>query len=186
MKTGRLRKATSFWKSLFFMGNICKMRKSMMNYLTEEGLKCDLVDGDIVFEFNDCHFCTSFNLSDDYAECTICYRCEDDDYEKLDMNDKTFMADGVNTDMENHATVYAFNDSILVATSFYFTNENMMIDLFSKHFEELTSSIDEAIDIVCAKMEDQKKVQSRRIGFNVDSTIIEDAEPDLNQVAAKA
>ncbi len=50
MKTGRLRKATSFWKSLFFMGNICKMRKSMMNYLTEEGLKCDLVDGDIVFE----------------------------------------------------------------------------------------------------------------------------------------
>lgn len=186
MKTGRLRKATSFWKSLFFMGNICKMRKSMMNYLTEEGLKCELVDGDIVFEFNDCHFCTSFILSNDYTECIISYRCEDDDYEKLDMNDKTFMADKVNTDMENHATVYAFNDSIQVTTSFYFTSENMMIDLFSKHFEELTANIDEAIDIVCAKMEEQKKVQNRRIGFNVDSYKEEEMELDINQVAAKA
>lgn len=186
MKTGRLRKATSFWKSLFFMGNICKMRKSMMNYLTEEGLKCELVDGDIVFEFNDCHFCTSFILSNDYTECIISYRCEDDDYEKLDMNDKTFMADKVNTDMENHATVYAFNDSIQVTTSFYFTSENMMIDLFSKHFEELTANIDEAIDIVCAKMEEQKKVQNRRIGFNVDSYKEEEIELDINQVAAKA
>lgn len=186
MKTGRLRKATSFWKSLFFMGNICKMRKSMMNYLTEEGLKCELVDGDIVFEFNDCHFCTSFILSNDYTECIISYRCEDDDYEKLDMNDKTFMADKVNTDMENHATVYAFNDSIQVTTSFYFTSENMMIDLFSKHFEELTANIDEAIDIVCAKMEEQKKVQNRRIGFNVDSYKEEEIGIDINQVAAKA
>lgn len=185
MKTGRLRKATSFWKSLFFMGNICKMRKSVMKYLTEEGLKCDLVDGDVVFEYNECHFCTSFILSDNYAECIINYRCEDDNYEKLDMNDKTFMADKVNTDNENHATVYAFNDSIQVTTSFYFTSKNMMIDLFSKHFEELTSSIDEAIDIVCAKMEDQKKVQ-RLIGFNVDSYKNENIEPDSNQIAAKA
>ncbi len=168
------------------MGNICRMRKSMMSYLREEGLKCDLVDGDVVFEFNDCHFCTSFILFGNYAECTISYRCEDNDYERLDMNDKTFMADKVNADMENHATVYAYNDCILVATSFYFTNENMMINLFSKHFEELTNSIDEAIDIVCGKMEDQKKVRSRRIGFNVDSYKEENIEPDLNQVVAES
>jgi len=186
MKTGRLRKATSFWKSLFFMGNVSKMRKCLMAYLTEEGLKCELVDGDVIFEFNDCHFSTSFVVNDDFSECLISYRCEDEDYEKLDMADKTFMADKVNTDMENHAIVYAFNDSIQVTTSFYFTSKDMMIDLFSKHFEELTESLNEAIDIVCSKMEEQKKVQSRRIGFNTESYKHEDAEPDSNQVAAKA
>jgi len=186
MRTCRLGKATSFWKSLFFMGNVCKMRKCLKGYLEEEGLKCEIVDGDVKFEFNDCRFTTSFILNDGYSECLISYRCGNDDYEKLNIADKTFIADKVNTEMQNHAIIYAFNESIQVSTSFYFSSKRMMIDLFSKHFEELTESLNEAIDIVHSKMEEQKKVQSRRIGFCIESYEHEDAEPDLNQVAAKA
>ncbi|MBQ5351813.1 MAG: hypothetical protein IIU38_06430 [Bacteroidaceae bacterium] len=61
----------------------------------------------------------------------------------------------------------------------------MMIDLFSNHFEELTESIDEAVTILCSKMEEQKKVQSRRIGFNTEPDENVDAKSDMDQVSAK-
>lgn len=183
MKTVRLRKATSFWRSLFFVGNICKMRKSIMNYLSEEGLKCELTDGDVVFEFNERHFIASFVIYEDYAECLITYQCEDEEYKKLSMADKTFVADKVNTDLENHATVYAFNDSIRVSTSFYFTSKSMMLNLFSNHFEELTSSLDEAIEITCNKMDEQKRLQGRKIGFNVSED--NDLTSDNQEIAAR-
>ena len=85
MKTGKLRKVTGFWKSLFFMGNVCKIRKCLMGYLGEEGLKCEFVDGEIIFEYNYCHFTISFVVNDGFSECHISYRCDDDDYEKLNM-----------------------------------------------------------------------------------------------------
>ena len=186
MKTGKLRKVTGFWKSLFFMGNVCKIRKCLMGYLEEEGLKCEFVDGEIIFEYNDCHFTTSFVVNDGFSYCHISYRCDDDDYEKLNMADKAFVADKVNTDMGNQAIVYAFKDNIQVNTSFYFTSKNMMIDLFSKHFEELTENLNEAIHIVCSKVEEQKKVRCRRIGFNTEPYKHEEAEHDLKIVAAQA
>lgn len=38
MKIGNLRKTTGVWKSLFFMGNVCKMRQALISYLLEEGV----------------------------------------------------------------------------------------------------------------------------------------------------
>ncbi len=157
-----------------------------MGYLEEEGIKCELVDGCIVFEFHDMSFNASFVVNDGYAECTVSYRCQDEDYEKLSMEVKTYMADKVNTDTENHATVWAYNDSFQVSTSFYFTSKRMMIGLFSKHFEELTESLDETIDIVCYKIEEQKKVKKHQIGFHAESEQREDPVSDPNKVAAKA
>lgn len=186
MKIGRLRKATSIWRRLSFMGNICKMRKSMMSYLTEEGLKCELVDGEVAFEFCGSNFSASFSISDNYAECTIGYCCKDEDYKKLGKNDKALVANRVNTVMENRATVYAFKDRIEASTSYYFTSKKMMIDLFSKHFEDLTASLNEAMDMACAMMDKQKKVRSRRIGFYTETIKSEDADPGQSQVAAIA
>lgn len=186
MKTGKLRRTTSFWRSLFFMGNVCKMRKSLMGFLHEEGLKCKLSDGAILFEFNDCHFAASFSVEQHYGECVICYRCTDEDYERLGIGDKTFIADKVNADMENHVTVLAFDDRIDVVTSFYFTDENMMLDLFAKHFEEMTASIAKTVDIICTKVQEQKNRPSRKIGFDIEAYHQEEPETDNSQVAAKA
>ena len=52
MKSGRLRKVVSFWKSMFFMGNVYKMRKSLMEYLREEGLDCEVKDGEILIKYS--------------------------------------------------------------------------------------------------------------------------------------
>lgn len=170
VRVGKLRKMTGFWKGLFFMGNQCKMRKALMKYLHEEGLKCKLEDGIVIFEFNECNFIAEFNIHEGYAECEISYCCGDNDYEALDIQDKTFTADKVNTDKENHCIVLAFNDNLKLRTSFYFTNKRMMLDLFSQHFEELTDSLETALDIVCEKIERQKAYKNRRIGFNANSS----------------
>lgn len=142
------------------------MRKALMKYLHEEGLKCKLEDGIVIFEFNECNFIAEFNVHENYAECEISYCCGDEDYEALDIQDKTFTADKVNTDKENHCIVLAFNDNIKLRTSFYFTNKRMMLDLFSLHFEELTDTLEKALEIVCGKIERQKAYKTRRIGFN--------------------
>lgn len=186
MKIGRLSRATNFWRSFSFVGNTSKMRKALIAYLQDEGLKCDLSDGNVLFEYNDSLFVAAFASEEDYAECTILYRCTDEDYEKLDLADKTFMADKVNTDMENHATVLAYNDSFHVSTSFYFTDRTMMINLFSQHFEELTDSLSEALDIVGSKLDDQRPSQSRSIGFGADAYKPSTAESTDGQAVAKA
>lgn len=186
MKTGRLRKATSFWKSFFFMGNVCKMRNALMSYLQEEGLKCEIADGEIMFKFNDSHFTTVLTSNGEIGECTICFECEDDEYEKLDQKEKTYMADKVNIDMDNHATVFAYSGSFEVKASFYFTNKEMLINLFSAHFEDLTESVGEALSIVKDQIKIQRQTRGRRIGFNTDSCQMNNNAPDEMQVAAKA
>ena len=45
--------------------------------------------------------------------------------------------------------------------------------------------IDEAVTILCSKMEEQKKVQNRRIGFSTEPDENEDAKSDMDQVSAK-
>lgn len=144
------------------------MRKALMKYLHEEGLKCKLEDGIVIFEFNECSFIAEFNIQEDYAECIISYCCGDDDYESLDIQDKTFTADKVNIDKENHCVVLAYNDNVRLRTSFYFTNKRMMLDLFSLHFEELTDSLENVLEIVFEKIERHKTHKNRRIGFNAE------------------
>lgn len=58
MRTGRLRKMNGFWKSLSFIGNECKMRNALMEYLQEEGFKCQLEDGIVIFDYNESHYST--------------------------------------------------------------------------------------------------------------------------------
>ena len=58
MKTGRLRQMNGFWRSLSFIGNECKMRNALMEYLKEEGLKCQLEDGIVIFDYNESHYST--------------------------------------------------------------------------------------------------------------------------------
>ena len=184
MKSGRLRKVVSFWKSMFFMGNVYKMRKALMSYLKEEGLNCEVKDGEILIEFNESYFSSSINENDGYNECTIMYQCTDEDYAKLDIQDKTFMADKVNTDLENHATVYAYDESFYITTSFYFTSKQMLLNLFASHFEELVNSLNESIDILRSKIEEHKNNPTRKIGFNVDS-YKQESQQNETQVAAK-
>ena len=129
MKIGRLSRATNFWRSFSFVGNTSKMRKALIAYLQDEGLKCDLSDGNVLFEYN---------------------------------------------------------DSFRVSTSFYFTDRTMMINLFSQHFEELTDSLSEALDIVGSKLDDQRPSQSRSIGFGADAYKPSAAESADGQAVAKA
>lgn len=185
MRVGRLRRVTGFWNELFFVGNRCKMRNALMKYLKEEGIKCKLEDSIILFEYNDCCFTAEFKLRDNYAECEISYYCGDDDYEALDMQDKTFISDKVNTDKENHCIALSYNDSLELRTLFYFTSKRMLLELFKIHFEELTDSLDLAIDIVLGKIECHKAHKSHRIGFNMYSSSAPHKEPNKAQALNK-
>jgi len=181
MRTGRLRKMNGFWKSLSFIGNECKMRNALMEYLQEEGLKCQLEDGIVIFDYNESHYSTHFQVHDGFAECKICYETSAEDYEALELQDKTFIADKTNTDVENHCKVLAFNDSLRVETTFYFTNKQMMINLFSQHFDELNESLGVAMDIACEKVDTHKANKNRSIGFVAEAKKRQEVEPQRVQ-----
>lgn len=101
-----MRIVASVWKRITFKGNISKMRSSLVDYLTTEGVNSQISGDVLLLEYDNCHFMVDFNLDSNYLECTITYEIEDDDNEVLDITDKTFISDRVNTDMENHAIVY--------------------------------------------------------------------------------
>lgn len=186
MRIFKLHKVTGFWKSLSFKSNICKIRKALSNYLTEEGIDNRIEDGLVVFKFDDSHFLVEFKIEDDYPECIITYQIEDQDYESLDVSDKTYIADKVNTDNQNHCVVYTFSDSIILKTTFYFTNRQMMLDLFSQHFVELTENRNLTLNIAQQKIDEHKELGERRIGFNVDITNQQKQQSEEEKVVAKA
>ena len=88
--------------------------------------------------------------------------------------------------MENHCIVYTFNDSIKVTTSFYFTGKKMMLKLFSKHFQEITESLDLTLHITKSKIKNHNERKSRKIGFTMDNYVQSEDNPESVQIAAKA
>lgn len=158
------------------------MRKALAEYLQEEGLKCDIENGDVVFEFNECKFTAMFSYEEGYAECNIFHKRSNEDYKNMPIDKKTFLADKVNAVLENHTSVVAYDESLLVVTSFYFTSRSMLFGLFSRHFEELTETLCEVCDRL-SPMTAKNKPQSRPIGFCADSEESAD-ETDEGQFAA--
>lgn len=161
-------KLSGFWGG--FTSNIGKLRKTAIDYFKSEGIKCEVKDGELLFWFKDNVYTLQLCEGDDYAECGIVYECNADEYAALSTEEKTFIADKVNTDLYNHATVYAYNDSIKIDSTFYFTSKKMWTELFIKHFNELNEAVAMAMDIICEKIADDDKDDAekpKQIGFCV-------------------
>ena len=153
-----------------FTSNIGKLRKAVMDYFASEGIACEIKDGELLFKFNDSIYTLQLATGDDYAECNIVYECNAEEYTSLDLTDKIFIADKVNTDLYNHATVYAYGDSIKVDSTFYFTSKKMWVELFIKHFNELNESVDMAMEIISDKIASEAEEEAekpKKIGFCV-------------------
>ncbi len=166
-----------------FTSNISKLRKAAMDYFASEGIACEIKDGELLIKFNDSIYTLQLGTGDDYAECAIIYECNAEEYASLDITDKTFIADKVNTDLFNHATVYAYNDSIKIDSTFYFTSKKMWVELFVKHFNELNESVRMAMDIISDMIADAEEDEKpKRIGFFMQ----EDETANGNDVAAVA
>ena len=153
-----------------FTSNISKLRKAAMEYFASEGIACEIKDGELLFKFNDSIYTLQLGTGDDYAECAIVYECNAEEYVALDITDKTFVADKVNTGLYNHATVYAYDDSIKIDSTFYFTTKKMWVELFVKHFNELNESVDMAMEIISGKIASEAEEEAekpKKIGFCV-------------------
>ena len=169
-----------------FTSNISKLRKTAMDYFASEGMACEIKDGELLFKFNDSIYTLQLGTGDDYAECAIVYECNAEEYTSLDLTDKTFVADKVNTDLYNNATVYAYDDSIKIDSTFYFTSKKMWVELFVKHFNELNESVRMVIEIISDKIASEAEEEAekpKKIGF----CVYEQNEPaNGNDVAAVA
>ena len=151
-----------------FTSNITKLRKVAMDYFASEGIACEIKDGELIFQFNDSFYTLQLAAGDDYAECAIVYECAADEYVSIELTDKTFIADKVNTDLYNHATVYAYGDSIKIDSTFYFTSKKMWTELFIKHFNELNESVQLAFDIIGDMVTSADEAEKpKKIGFCV-------------------
>ena len=71
-----------------------------------------------------------FYLDDEYPYCDIEFSTKDEDYQKLELSQKTLIADNVNTDEYRHSIVKGFNNSLSAETHFYFTNKKCCLYCF--------------------------------------------------------
>ena len=55
-----------------FTGNVDKIRKALLDYFKREGVKCEIKDGSVAFEFDDYVYEVNFVIHDNYAECVKC------------------------------------------------------------------------------------------------------------------
>ena len=151
-----------------FTSNIGKLRKVAIDYFKSEGIKCEVKDGELLFWFKDNVYTLQLGTGDDYAECAIVYECNADEYLSLDPTDKAFVADKVNIDLYNHATVYAYTESFKIDSTFYFTSKKMWVELFIKHFNELNESVRLAFDIIGDMVTSADEAEKpKKIGFCV-------------------
>lgn len=164
----------SFWEKFRFRCNINKIRKSIMEYLTNEGIENKLVKGSIQVTYEDYKYAVDFNLDKEYPCCNITFEIADEDYQALELSDKTFIADKVNTEEEHHSVVKCYNDSISVETRFYFTDKKMLLTLFYTHFTDLKSTVDHMLDVTLDKL--HEKEAKKPIGFTISQSNIHSQE----------
>lgn len=164
----------SFWKGLCFRHNIGKIRKTIMNYLADEGVKAEIQDGSVLVTFEDNIYTVDFYLDDEYARCDIEFSTKDEDYQKLELSQKTFIADKVNTDEYRHSVVKSFNNSLSAETHFYFTDKRMLLALFYAYFMDLKFTVDDMIEIAIGQMQEEKN--KRPIGFTINRDSEQQAE----------
>ena len=178
-------KISGIFSGFSFTNNIGKMRKALVEYFTDEGIKCEIKDGSVICEYQDGIYTINFAAGEDYAECGIVYELADDSYTALDLAEKTFIADKTNIELENHAVVYAFAESLKFVSTFYFTSSKMMLELFVKHFDELNETIGLAIDVAKNVMQndaEEGEEKPKQIGFCVQN---DSANESGDKISAK-
>lgn len=167
---------TSVWKSLFFKSNIYKIRKTIINYLTGEGIKTEMIDGSILATVHDNEYAIDFDLENEYPRCDIMFKVEAEEYQTLELSQKTFIADKINTDEYRHTVVKAFNESIVLETHFYFTSRKMLLSLFYDYFVDLKATVNDAIELTVNEI--KKKENKRPIGFAFNAASYKNEEED--------
>lgn len=165
-----LNSAASYLRSFSFVNNVKKMRSSLIEFFKEEGITCEVKDGILMFEYKELWYGVNFIAGDDYAECGIVFSFEDELYEKLELADKTLMAAKVNNEVDNHATIYVYNDSFKIVSTFYFASKSMLMELFMKHFTEMRECINAALELLKESIVEEESTANekpKQIGFCV-------------------
>lgn len=178
MKKINLHSIKNCCERFWFAPNVIKLRIALMNYFRQEGIKCKLKDSQVNFDYDKYEFDAEFKVFDGFTECIIESIYEDDDYEKLDVKEKTFIADKVNTEEVNHCVTRAYNNTVEVHTSFYFTNTEMMLTIFCDRLSELVSSLKQLDKVLKDKKDDYKAFKSQRVGFYIETDDCEEDEDD--------
>lgn len=169
-----------FLNGLSFTGNVRKMRKALMEYFAEEGIKCEIKEGTLIFEYDEDWYVVKFAAGEEYAECGIVFTMRNEEYASLDVSDKTFIAAKVNNEVDNHATMQVYNESIKIVSTFYFTSKKMMLALFLKHFDEMQEAIIAAARLITESIDEmneqaQEEKAPQKIGFCVQNKEAEEA-----------
>ena len=180
-----MNKAVPFWRKMFFKNNVNKIRQTIISYLKEEGIETELTDGVIIVIFDELHYGIHFDLENDYPKCNIVFGLKSEDYETLELYQKTFIADKVNTDGEHLSVVRAYKDSIEVDTSFFFNDKDMLLSLFYDYFCDIKNTVDEMYACLATKVEENEEMKKRRpIGFTANITT-KKVEEENNMAACK-
>ncbi len=159
-------RSVSTWKKLLFKNNIRKIRKTIMDYLKEEGIKAVMENGLMVVGLDECYYSIDFDLDGEYPKCEIVFKIKDEGYAALELSQKTFIADKINTDEERHSVVKAFSETIIVDTHFHFSSKSMLLSLFHDYFVDLKETVDETTGWLADAIKENQN-QRRPIGFTV-------------------
>lgn len=138
------------------------------------------------FDHGDYKFDAEFKAIENYAECIIESMCEDKDYDNLDVKDKNFIADKVNVEEVNHYITRAYDNTVVVHTSYYFSNTEMMLTIFCDRLYELVSSLRQLDELLTVKKNEYNAFKSRRVGFYIETDYSEKSEEEEFEIAAKA
>lgn len=176
-------KISDLFNNFSFTGNIRNIRKALMEYFTEEGIKCEIKDGTLLFEYDEDLFVANFAEGEDCAECGLVYTMDSEEYAALDTSEKTFIAAKVNNELENHAPLYVRNESIKVFTTFYFTDKKMLIAHFLKHFNEMLETINAALKLIRESLEEMQELaeekenkKPQQIGFYIQRDVSDEEQ----------
>ena len=123
----------------------------LFNHIQRISTRCQLRVGQIFFECGELPFSACLTIEENFGECMLTFKCWDDDYERLTEEDKTFIGCKVSADHE-HVKVLTHNAYFEVNTSFYFSDVDMMISLFTKHLDELKECLMDIFGFLCVKL----------------------------------
>lgn len=113
------------------------MQKTLITFFKEKGMRFEKRENFLEFEYHDLIYSVAFELGENYPCCGLFVGISDKAYLSLDPMAKSVTINRYNQDYVEGVRLTACDRCISLESQFYFSNKQMMLDLFTSHLNEM-------------------------------------------------
>lgn len=135
-----------FFKGQNYLKDENGMQKTLIAFFKEKGIRFEICEKFLEFEYKDQIYRAVFELGENYPCCGLFVGISDMSYVSLDASAKSVVINRYNQGYDEGVRLTAQDRCISLESQFYFSDKQMMLDLFTSHLDEMHATCLDFVD----------------------------------------